>query len=111
MSKRDIIDRSLWGLAALALGFILLLSAVLTLAARQPQDGAADTCRGHLHFRISRMKPRAKAARPHNDRSMMSRLDMPLASPELGRARLMNYGCDARFIGTVADWDWDWDWD
>jgi len=43
MSKRDIIDRSLWGLAALALGFILLLSAVLTLAARQPQDGAADT--------------------------------------------------------------------
>ncbi|HEY5249879.1 MAG TPA: hypothetical protein VIJ15_15680 [Dermatophilaceae bacterium] len=43
MSKRDIIDRSLWGLAALALGLILLPSAVLTLAARQPQNGVADT--------------------------------------------------------------------
>ena len=43
MSKRDIIDRSLWGLAAFALGFILLPSAVLTLAARQPQNGVADT--------------------------------------------------------------------
>src|SRR5664279_4867216 len=42
MSKRDIIDRSLWGLAALALGLILLPSAVLTLAARQPQTGVAD---------------------------------------------------------------------
>ena len=43
MSKRDIIDRSLWGLAALAIGFILLLSALLTLAARQPQNGVTDT--------------------------------------------------------------------
>ena len=43
MSKRDIIDRTLWGLAALALGFILLLSAFVTLAARQQQYAATDT--------------------------------------------------------------------
>jgi len=43
MSKRDIIDRSLWGLAALSLGFILVLSASLTLAALQPQNGVTDT--------------------------------------------------------------------
>ena len=43
MSKREIIDWSLRGLAALTIGFILLLPAVLTLAARQPQNGVADT--------------------------------------------------------------------
>ena len=43
MFKREIIDWSLRGLAALILGFILLLPAVLTLVARQPQNGVADT--------------------------------------------------------------------
>jgi hypothetical protein len=43
MFKGGIIDRSLWGLAALVLGFILLLSSLLTLAARQPQYGITDT--------------------------------------------------------------------
>src|ERR1035437_6645531 len=43
MFKRAILDRSLWGLAALVLGFILLLSSLLTLAARQPQHGITDT--------------------------------------------------------------------
>lgn len=42
MSKRAIVDWSLWGLAALVPGFILLFSASLALLARQPQYGVAD---------------------------------------------------------------------